>query len=157
MGNGYALKCNNCGFEIDVMLGRGFLYPSVCQDLIEKAKNGEFGEEYRRIVVSNPHSVIDGNKELYACKKCGDLKVEENLSIYTPKEVTSKVKKGEETNLSITRWISEGRNKFKCIRRYVHKCSECNTVMKKADLDRDSVSCPKCKGDLEIDSWIMWD
>ena len=97
MGNGYALKCNNCGFEIDVMLGRGFLYPSVCQDLIEKAKNGEFGEEYRRIVVSNPHSVIDGNKELYACKKCGDLKVEENLSIYTPKEVTSKVKKGEET------------------------------------------------------------
>jgi len=45
MGRLYSTKCKKCGYEHDFYLGIGMMFPSHMDKIIERIRNGEYGEQ----------------------------------------------------------------------------------------------------------------
>ena len=154
MGIGYEFTCEKCGHTYDVMLGSGFLLPSVYEEAIEDIREGKMGEEYREILLENPWAAVDCENELYKCR-CGNWSVEQCNDLYLPKdpEAVRKMKYGEKTAEElgelpyVMQW--ELKENFTLARQREHRCKKCGREMRKilrpeAYVRRYGLPCPKC-------------
>ena len=96
MGYGEEFKCSKCGYEYMYGVGVGFMFPKVYEELLESVKEGDYGEEWKELVLKTDNIAIDAETYLYCCKSCGNWKTEEGLSLYVPKDMETLKKKTEE-------------------------------------------------------------
>ena len=147
MGSGDEVFCDHCGFSSAILEGVGFLYPSFINELKDKALNGEFGDKLKAVVEANPEGMINGEKSLYVCRKCGNWQVEPKLSYYIPAVV--------ETT------FFEDPDRTSRLYTYRHRCEKCNSVMHMHSInpgDDPELKCPECGKPLRVsDLCIMWD
>ena len=59
MGTGYTRKCPKCGFEFHSSTGVGFLFPKVYAETVQKAKEGELGEELKSFFAEHKDGAIN--------------------------------------------------------------------------------------------------
>jgi len=84
MGAGIALKCKKCRYSLDASLGIGFLYPSTCEDLLQKMKEGFFGKEIMDAANSIPGVAVHQRRALFKCEECGSLRVDDIIDLCVP-------------------------------------------------------------------------
>ncbi len=167
MGKGFSYKCGNCGKEYQAFYGIGFLFPQTYEKIMKKAKTGKYGQEWKELSRSKEYVVIDAEDHVYVCGKCNHWSVEPGLSLYEPKDVDTLREKpyGEKT---VEEWgevpyvmASDLQEDYQLLKRRVHKCSKCGSVMHKATkVDLLQLRCPHCGGEPEgdmPDNAIMWD
>lgn len=154
MGIGYEFTCEKCGHTYDVMLGSGFLLPTLFRDTLEEIREGKLGEEFREILLKNPWAAVDCENELYKCR-CGNWSVEQCNDLYVPKdpEAVRKMKYGEKTAEEwgelpyVMKWQLD--KYFSLARQRTHLCKKCGREMKKIKHPDESIrcsglSCPEC-------------
>lgn len=164
MGTGYKLRCTNCGEEFDLLFGIGFLYPEQVKRVRQSALNGEFGEEWKKIINDNPYYIIEPKEYLYWCPKCHCFEMGEELSIYKPKNLDDLLKqqRGEKT---VKEWGYDpwgiSRDNYELVKEFVRECPKCKTKMERKDEDEIEdleLICPECGGKLtNTDTIINWD
>ncbi len=163
MGQGYGYKCKKCKHEYSIYLGVGMMYPEVYQRTVKAALDGAYGEEWRALMNSQKYMDIDASKDLYVCN-CGAWKLEENLSVYAPNDLSDIENKQygirnvkEWGHVPYVSWYHREQG-YHFIKAYVHKCDKCGMKMHKVDEDKiGSLQCPKCGCENDITSIINWD
>ena len=177
MGYGVRIRCK-CRSS-DLMLGCGFSYPMVYQEIMDAMKKGEYGDEIKDLVNNTEFVAVNAENEAYYCDKCGKATARKSLDLYKPKDV-EKVKKevvgrwtvadeyidktmGELGELPY--WnpseMEDEDNNWVLLKEYLHVCPECGNVMKKIDPEElVGKTCPKC-GEKFNDGLIfdeyLWD
>ena len=166
MGTEYVFKCPKCDYHIFIPLGVGFLFPQVYNEMVEKAKSGEFGETIKDFLNTFPEGKIDAETALYVCQKCGNMEVLPDLSMYIPKgELPEKDNnipwsvafpfKGESY---VTHMDLE--NDYVIFEEYKHKCCKCHgdyTLLTRDDIPKGALKCPHCKEVLLLGDIGFWD
>ncbi len=165
MGSGVGFKCSKCGKEYCANTGIGFLFPEVYKETLADVKAGKYGEEWKRLALSEELVAVDAERYLYVCKKCGHWEVEYGLSLYAPNNV-KKLKKKKYGEKTVEQWgevpyvmSMDLEEDYHLLKRRVHKCEKCGGVMHKATRDEESnLPCPDCggapeKGYLNIINW----
>lgn len=163
MGYGEMFKCSKCGNEYDVCLGIGFLHPDVCREELKKIKKGKYGEDWKKLALSEEYTVVDTENFVYICGKCGHWVNENAVSLYAPKDA-AKLKKKKYGIKTVEEWgevpyIMDPKD-FRLLKRKVHKCSKCGELMHKATPEEiDNLPCPKCGGEKMKDygNSFYWD
>jgi len=162
MGTGYEYRCDHCGYTLRTLPGTGMFYPVEYRDLVAQAKKGTYGNVVQIFLAEHPDGALDCSSALYRCSKCGEYETRPKMTMYLPKEKTD-----EEVILSI-RFMRDGidyvdpyelKEKYKCAKRYIHKCADCGGRMKmipESDLAR-GIICPECKWKIYPSNMIMWD
>lgn len=141
-----------CGYSFLALLGTGFVYPSVYQETVEKAKSGELGDELKEFFETHPNGAINAETVLLRCKKCGALEEDKALDMYLPK-------KGKETDnesaAPLPRSIPEG---YVLHKRYPHKCDRCCGEMENlGDMNKPiALKCPECGSKPQTEQTIDW-
>lgn len=148
MGQGGAYRCDKCGYQVEAWTGMGFLYPMVCEENIEKAKNGELGEELKKLFEEYPNGKLDCQEVLKRCENCGEYEVVTDLGFYIPEN-------NEKANEDI--WNLDG---YKKIESYKHLCASCGGEL--MDLESGeggyvNLVCPQCGETLELVDRVLWD
>ena len=59
MGQGYSLCCKKCGYNINVNLGVGFMFPRVYEETLENAKAGKLGRNVQQFLKDHPDGALD--------------------------------------------------------------------------------------------------
>lgn len=162
MGRGYTKKCPKCGFEFHSWTGVGFLFPKVYTETVQKAKDGELGEELRNFFVEHKDGAINVENVTICCEKCGNLGCAMDLTMYVPNGK-------KQDKIAHGRWSVafefEGADYvsptdldeyFVEYAKYPHKCDKCGGAMRVLKEDEEIV-CPECKEPLETVDIIMWD
>lgn len=165
MGAGYVIKCNNpfCKFERHLFAGIGMRFPAIYEEVLEKARKGEFSQEHADFLREHPDGALDAERKIFQCKCCGYYFTDYDLSMYLPKD-------GIEKNPSKGRWSvafpAEGRHYvspyalssgYKLYRAQSHYCPKCNgEAIETEDVKDVSEKCPNCGKKLEVHS-VLWD
>lgn len=131
MGFRLDVKCQNCAYRKEFMLGVGFHQPSL-ENIIDTMK-GKRKREMNEILQN--HEVVNTNsfRTLFQCINCDSLSDKLFIKI-----------------------IYDGNKEYET----VHKCSRCKDEMRMlgADVDITTLPCPECKKkglNKEITLW--WD
>ena len=151
MGQGFDYRCCKCGYEFSALLGVGYAYPLTYKETMQEAREGKLGEDIKKFLEGNPQGAIDPKNVVAQCKICGEYEQVQDLSMYIPKET-----KGEKLNKDID-FVVDFKD-YKLEKKYDHKCSTCGGKMKilrgKA---LDSLTCPRCKSEMERVEGFLWD
>ena len=69
----YELNCKKCGYNL--CFGKGVLmsFNQTNRELLKRMKNGELGENFKKIANENPDARVSHSRELFRCTKCGEL------------------------------------------------------------------------------------
>ena len=150
MGYGVTQKCK-CGHEYSVSSGIGYLYPLVCEEKLEKIKNGGFGEDWKQAVIEcGPNLKIGVEDKVYMCSDCNTWEELTETTLY---------KSQDDLNQENTLYYMPGDEGYIAYKRTTHNCPKCGKTMKVLDeKDLSNLPCPKC-GEIngrETDM-IMWD
>ncbi len=166
MGSGVGFKCSKCGKEYCANTGIGFLFPEVYKETLSDVKAGKYGEEWKKLALSEELVAVDAETYLYVCKKCGHWDVEPGLSLYAPNDV-KKLKKKKYGEKTVEQWgeapyvmSMDLEEDYHILKRRVHKCEKCGGVMHKATREEElNLPCPDCGGAPEKGqvNMIMWD
>lgn len=163
MGHGYSFICKKCRHRYDVHLGIGMMFPRVYASCISDIKSGEYGEEWKSLLLNQENIAVDASKYLYVCKSCGHWKVSYSLSLCVPKEPDKILgeRYGDKTReLRRVSYVSplDLEMNYSHLKSYFHKCDKCGKRMHKADADKiSSLPCPKCGTENEKSDSIDWD
>lgn len=162
MGSGYRKKCPKCGFEFFSSSGVGFLFPMVYEKTVQKAKEGELGEELREFFAEYKDGAINAERVTLCCEKCGNLSCDMDLTMYVPNDKKAKENTHGRwsvafdfervdyvTTTDLERFYDE-------YTKYPHKCDKCGGTMRILK-GNEELSCPKCKVPLETADIILWD
>ena len=153
MGSGYKMNCPKCSFEFYASTGVGMMFPMVYRETVQKAKNGELGQEIQTFFMEHPEGVIDAESVSLCCEKCGHLTGGKNLTMYVPiAGKPSNLESGKKSYVSQLD-LESYYTKFKA---YSHKCDKCGGSMRIMK-DGEEFICPKCKLPLERGLPILWD
>lgn len=163
MGNGYCFKCSSCGYEQEVFLGCGMLFPQVFKKVNKEVIEGKYGPEWKELALSQELIAADAYKYLYVCDSCKNWKEDYGLSLYAPNdpEAIKKKRYGIKTVEEwgevpyVTTWED-----YHLLKEYAHKCDKCGCEMRQApELEVFSLPCPKCgsPSDQSNISTILWD
>ncbi len=148
MGAGLQKKCPKCGYTIDFSEGVGFLYPTIYDETVQKAKDGELGEDLQTFFKEHEDGMINAENVTLCCEDCGYLTMDKDLTMYVPGDA-----KDVEGDKYIPMLIPSN---YEVYSRYTHKCEKCDGKMKRVSM-YDQLLCPKCKTPLEDEMEIMWD
>ncbi len=163
MGNGYIYKCSCCGYEHEVFLGCGMLFPQVFKKVNKDVKEGKYGQEWKELASSKELAAADAYKYLFVCDNCKNWKEDYGLSLYAPNnpEAIKKKKYGIKTVEEwgevpyVTTWED-----YHLLKEFAHKCDKCSCNMRQAsESEVFSQPCPRCGGSVDPDciSIVMWD
>ena len=86
MGTGYEATCSKCTYHAEFFLGSGMLFPNTYKSVQKDIRNGKYGEEWKAFLADNPGAVFNAERELYRCRKCNQLLVDYNLSLYVSED-----------------------------------------------------------------------
>lgn len=166
MGQGVMYKCSKCHKSYNANWGVGFLFPQVYEKMMKDIKNGKYGAEWQKIVLSDETIAADAEEYIYVCRKCGNWGIEPGLSLYAANNQDAAQECTEER-----RWFSRGTGVFvapyelgenyhilKC---RIHQCSKCGSRMHKATvIEAYNLKCPHCGSEPDENTKrekIMWD
>ena len=152
MGNGLVMRCPKCGFEFSTSEGVGFLFPMVYKETIQKAKNGELGDELKGFFEKNPHGAINAESVTLCCDQCGALSIGKDLTMYIPKD--SQDQDSAENRSYI--FERELESDYREVMKYPHKCEKCGGDMHRVKWS-EVLKCPDCKVTMEEVTRILWD
>lgn len=136
MGVNYSLCCPVCGYEVNISLGVGFLYPLVYIETQENAKNGKLGATLKKFFDQRSDGVVNPTRVLAQCEKCGDYKSVPDYTMYLPKE--GKHNKPSKGHWSIAMPFegeeyvspSEFEKQYDVYKLYPHRCGICRGKVK---------------------------
>ena len=69
----YELNCKKCGYNLCFSKGILMSFNQTNRELLEKMKNGELGEKFKRMANEHPDARVSHSRELFRCTKCGEL------------------------------------------------------------------------------------
>lgn len=169
MGQGFIYKCSKCELETMVTLGVGMLFPDVYQDVLEDAKAGKYGSEWKELANKSEFVAVDATQKFYLCPRCGNWKVDYDLSLYEPFD-EDHIRSKQYGIKTVAEWgdvpyasPQDLSNDYSEIAHYVHKCDKCDSAMlevkeKQFDhLQEIKLKCPQCGELNEINNMILWD
>ena len=149
MGIGHSFKCYNCGKTGDIYCDSGMGYPDDCEEVYEKARNGELGDDWKSCVTENPYGAFDCTLEVYKCSKCGFWKNDSRKDYY----ISTTAKKLRKRYVTDT-----DESQIRCIKRFFHSCPRCSAVMHHVELKKEPLNCVQCGSAIEIDfNQFIWD
>lgn len=150
MGTGFTLKCPNCTFEKDYLIGVGMLFPEVYEELVTAIKDGDYGDEWYNFFDSHPGAAVNAEQELYHCPLCGVITEDYNLDLYLKKNDTPPESR------YVALWCDK--YKYDFVRHYIHHCPNCNGRMHKVSGGEKlkPIPCPRCGTELESEQFC-WD
>ena len=153
MGSGYVIKCKKCGFSSEVSTGIGFLYSDVCDEILERMKNGEFGEDFKASVHTIDNPAVHQSYDLFVCDNCDSWRTDETIDLCSPIERKPK----EIRTYVMTAQIGYT---YQIVRSVEHRCACCYTNMRQIEESKITtfkLKCPQCHGELTIDFLYCWD
>lgn len=150
MGTGYEATCSKCTYHAEFFLGSGMLFPNTYKSVQKDIRNGKYGEEWKAFLADNPGAVFNAERELYRCRKCNQLLVDYNLSLY----VSEDGQPPEHGYWAV--WGYHGKD-YKFVKRYTHRCPRCSSRMVKQDPLGSAIPCPECGANLIVEGSILWD
>ena len=163
MGAGINVSCK-CKSK-SYMLGVGMMFPDEYKTTVDMIKAGKFGEEGKNIMRTVKYAVVDIEKSLYFCEKCGNITRAKSMDYYAPKNVdkAAKEKYGIKT---VEEWgevpywapYMDFDNNYSLIKKTQHKCSICKHEMIRVDEEKlRNMKCPKCGEKYEVFQDMLWD
>ena len=162
MGSGYMKKCPQCGFRFSASNGVGFMFPKVYAETVQKAKEGELGNEIQAFFTEHGDGAINAERVTLCCKECGYLSNDADLTMYVPKNnKPEKIEHGRWSvslpfeNASYVSRMDLGQY-YTEYAKYPHKCGKCGGTMRIVE-DDEEIVCPQCKIPLETEETILWD
>lgn len=162
MGAGCTMKCGKCGYEFRKSSGVGFLFPTVYAETVQKAKDGELGQELQDFFKEHEDGAIDAEGVTLRCSECGAYESGMDLTMYVPNDKKpEKIQHGRWSvaapydGADYVSWtdLEEYYTEFA---KYPHKCKKCGGSMSILD-DGADMPCPECGEMLEPTDFIMWD
>ena len=154
MGNGICYKCRICGKKYEASWGIGMMFPEQYAKIMKKAKQGGFGEEYKKLINNNPNVAIDAEEYVYCCRSCKIWKVEPGLALYRPNSGCKTIIAQDYVT------PDELKRHYRSWRHISHKCTKCGERMHRAnEYEIKTLPCPYCGGprDMDYEGLIMWD
>ena len=162
MGNSYEMKCQKCGYDFKRLEGVGFLFPTVYQETVRKAKDGELGKEIQDFFKENETGAINAENVTLCCDKCGHLSKGKDLTMYIPKGKQEERPKHGQWSIAApfvgADYVmkSELKERYDEYTTYPHICEECGGRMHIVG-ENEKIICPKCKIPLDIVGNGCWD
>lgn len=149
MGWGHSYKCKNCEKSGDIYRDYGMAYPLDCEEVYENAKCGRYGDRWRTCIEKHPDGAFDCTLEVYKCTACGFWKNDSRKNYFVGQNAF-RIRKKYVTNVD--------RSVYRCIKRFRHICPQCNKVMHRVDLKKETLNCLSCGNTLKIDfDQFIWD
>ena len=152
MGTGLNFKCNckNRPEGRNFYLGVGMHYPHACAETMQEMRDGGYGDEWRQVVTEYPDGAVDCERQIYLCDKCGHFEVDEVRDYYIPTESNN--------HNGCCVWDAKS-DEYQLIRRFSHICPKCQSEMRIANPEADTLVCPDCHSPLMLNPFgmIMWD
>lgn len=162
MGSGATRKCPKCGFEFRSSEGVGFLFPMEYAETVEKAKNGEFGEQLQIFLVEHKDGAINTEKVTLCCEECGNLSGGMDLTMYVPNNKKPDSINRQQWSVAFhfegADYVSpmDLKEHYVEYAKYPHKCEKCGGKMRVIKKEKEFV-CPECKVPLKTTGVIHWD
>ena len=140
MGSIYRVKCTKCKKAENATFGFGFKYQDLCDETMQKMKDGEFGEKYAKIIKDNPDSIINCDSVVFVCKECNKWFTDIAMNIHK-KDIYGYLELG------------------KMIKKFERTCKNCGSkkLIMLAYFDDNIMKCNNCGGKLKETNHIMWD
>ena len=160
MGDGRIFECKNCGKSFGVYVGVGFSFPDVYRKGIKDIKSGKYGEDFKESILSRKDIVVDFEKYLFVCDKCGNWYTNYALDFYVPKTEEEK-EKVLKKNYYFCSWTDK--ENYELLIKVNHRCDKCKSEMRKISNDENSndelgvLKCPECNSDLKENGSVNWD
>ena len=155
MGDGRYLRCSNCNNGSILALGVGMAFPEEYKDTLKDIKDGVYGEEYKKMMLSRKDIAVDLENNLYLCEKCGEWEVNYCFDFYVPKNNGESVIK--EKSCVYPYELKEG---YERIFKAVHICNNCKSEMRKVEPNENVfLKCPICNSNMNRSDSIdvNWD
>lgn len=130
MGTGFQLKCEKCGYSVDIYKGIGMLHPLLENEVIDEIKLGKHGNDLKRMVEDNPVFLTDISHEAFLCDKCKQIKSDLKVELHFA-ELGKVVK-------------------------VTHHCDICGRIMKETK-NTKNLKCPNCQTKLSMGDKFCWD
>ena len=171
MGTMRNYRCKSCGYNKQLHLGSGMMYPRVSDSAKEAIAAGEHGDELKEAFDSIELPAVRPEEMIYVCPSCGCWDVYMDASVYEPTD-TEAMKKREFGIKTVEEWggvpymtdydIEVG--DFRLVARYVPACPSCGEGMhplpgaSEDEPDAKGLKCPKCGStDATIRESGWWD
>ena len=123
----YELHCRNCGYHLHFSHGVLMRFNETNKELLEKMKQGEFGDDFKKIANENPNATPYHSNELFCCPECENLQGETVIELREDWSIV--------------------------LAKVPHICEKCNTKMEmlKENLRyyHHELVCPSCKQKLD--------
>lgn len=153
MGTEYKLHCSKCGYNMELSLGVGFMYPQFYVEMQEKGKLGELGKEIKEFFDEYPSGVIDPVSIILQCEKCGEYETAPSLNMYIldeskPPRRKNNIRWSVAMSADDVDYIPLGNFKanYKLRKEHQHRCKRCGGKMKVfLEDDLANLKCPRCK------------
>ena len=166
MGKVIKLECKECGFSSNAFLGIGFLYPNVCEEILQNMKNGAFGETIKEAANTVPGAAVHQGKALFVCDNCGSWRTDDIIDLCSPIEKTQR-RKGRfcvaNECLDSVSYVmdSDIGDTYQIIHSVEQKCTCCQQNMravKESKMFKLKLKCPNCNEKLAInEACLDWD
>ena len=165
MGVNYSLCCPVCGYEVNISLGVGFLYPLVYIETQENAKNGKLGATLKKFFDQRSDGVVNPTRVLAQCEKCGDYKSVPDYTMYLPNKGNQKKPLKGRWSVAIPfegeEYVCpyEFEEVFDVYKLFPHRCGSCRGKVKLLpDEDIEHLKCPYCDNQvLTAQVTCFWD
>lgn len=137
MGRLYAYKCSKCGNEFRVRFGGGFFYGDILKEQMDKVRNGEYGEHWKKLFEGEKGVKLDAGYSVFHCDNCGSWERKSDMSLYKP--VSPELANDD----YIIPWYYL--ENYVLLEEYTYNCEKCGSKMKKLTYETiDKLECPEC-------------
>ena len=163
MGMGYSITCTNprCSYSASLYSGRGFRFPAVYNETLQKAKDGLISETHTQFFREHPDGAVNAEDKIYECRECAHLFSEQSLDMYVPKEtdIPSKRKQSVSFPAEGAEYVTAGElfHRYRLFRRHPHFCPNCRGKAKiRRKIEQITEKCPLCGSALQA-GLMLWD
>ncbi len=155
MGAGRFFRCPNCGDGCVLATGVGEMYGEEYKGVVKDIKDGVYGEDFKNLMLSRNDVIVDLEKNLYICDKCGEWTVNYCFDFYVPK---TKEESERASKKGFCVYPHELKENYECILKVEHTCEKCKSGMRKvAPNEEVSLKCEMCGTVMLQNSSIDWD
>lgn len=159
MGETIKFTCSRCGHKEEMVMGVGMYWDikRIFSEIAANARNGKYGEEWKKELKKDPSLTVNVSDEIYICPACGWFKADLNLSLYKPTKkdpfAAFHCRNKYGTDLTLER-----NPNFRLYKTYPHACAKCNEQMIVHHFwDKLYPVCPECGGKGEFRRDSLWD